>query len=97
MPEAVDYFRIQNLLHLYSEAVDLGDFDRGGLFVRLLGAGVLGTQRPASHWILTTDRDEGQPRRRVPRGDLCHHERPHAGHGQHEARTVQQNRRSGNQ
>lgn len=30
MPDASDYFEIQNLLHLYSEAVDLGDFDRVG-------------------------------------------------------------------
>lgn len=30
MPEAIDYFQIQNMLHLYSEAVDRGNFDEVG-------------------------------------------------------------------
>lgn len=30
MPNAIDYFTIQNLLHLYSEAVDRGAFDEVG-------------------------------------------------------------------
>ena len=34
MPEAVDYFTIQNLLHLYSEAVDRGAFDEVGEMFR---------------------------------------------------------------
>jgi 3-phenylpropionate/cinnamic acid dioxygenase small subunit len=34
MPDAIDYFSIQNLLHLYSEAVDQGDFDRVGALFR---------------------------------------------------------------
>lgn len=34
MPEASDYFRIQNLLHLYSEAIDRGAFEEVGLLFR---------------------------------------------------------------
>lgn len=34
MPEAIDYFQIQNLLHRYSDAVDRGDFDRVGELFR---------------------------------------------------------------
>ena len=34
MPEASDYFAIQNLLHLYSEAVDSGAFDEVGEMFR---------------------------------------------------------------
>ena len=34
MPEASDYFTIQNMLHLYSEAVDRGAFDEVGEMFR---------------------------------------------------------------
>jgi len=34
MADAVDYFRIQNLLHLYSEAVDRGAFEEVGELFR---------------------------------------------------------------
>ena len=34
MPDAQDYFTIQNMLHLYSEAVDNGEFDAVGEMFR---------------------------------------------------------------
>lgn len=34
MPEAIDYFEIQNLLHRYSDAVDRGDFEWVGELFR---------------------------------------------------------------
>ena len=47
MPEAVDYFRIQNLLHLYSEAVDRGAFDEVGEMFRHADVYFPGDDAPA--------------------------------------------------
>ena len=47
MPEAVDYFRIQNLLHLYSEAVDRGAFGEVGELFRHADVYFPGEDAPA--------------------------------------------------
>ncbi len=47
MPNAVDYFTIQNLLHLYSEAVDRGAFDEVGEMFRDADVYFPGEEEPA--------------------------------------------------
>lgn len=47
MPDAIDYFEIQNLLHRYSEAVDLGDFDRVGALFREADVYFPGEKQPS--------------------------------------------------
>lgn len=76
MPESVDYFRIQNLLHLYSEAVDRGAFDEvGELFrhadvyfpgddVPAVKAGSTGFGEHLAKWTRRFDETGGTPRTR---------------------------------
>lgn len=47
MPDAVDYFTIQNMLHLYSEAVDRGEFERVGEMFRHADVYFPGEEEPS--------------------------------------------------
>ena len=76
MPEAVDFFRIQNLLHLYSEAVDRGAFDEVGELFRHADVYFPGDDAPAvqagsaafgehlAKWTRRFDETGGTPRTR---------------------------------
>lgn len=48
MPDAVDYLRIQDLLHLYSESVDRGAFDEVGELFRHADVYFPGDDAPAA-------------------------------------------------
>ncbi|MBW1886429.1 MAG: nuclear transport factor 2 family protein [Deltaproteobacteria bacterium] len=47
MPEAIDYFLIQNLLNRYSDAVDRGDFDAVGAMFRDADVYFPGDEKPS--------------------------------------------------
>ena len=47
MPEAIDYFLIQNLLNRYSDAVDRGDFDAVGRMFLHADVYFPGDEKPA--------------------------------------------------
>ncbi|MEM9177939.1 MAG: nuclear transport factor 2 family protein [Myxococcota bacterium] len=76
MPDAVDYFRIQNLLHLYSEAVDQGAFDEVGALFRHADVYFPGDDAPSvqagrgdfgvhlAKWTRRFDETGGTPRTR---------------------------------